>query len=966
MKSFPRLFIQFANSLVFFCALVGNAVAASKPVRDPNEVPMGLTAADWTTIRAVHEAQRHAITPTGAGYKAHNPGQRWDTEFDGRGFLTRPQKGDWQWALELRSYGFAGHERRVEEAPRVAKAEGRRVTYEREEGVQEWFFNDERGLEHGFTIETRPANASGSEAPLTFTLAVRGNLLPMISSNEIRFLDSGGAVVIVYEKLQVWDATGRNLPAHFVPSNAGIALSVDERGAHYPITIDPVAQQAYLKASNTGANDFFGAAVAISGDTVVVGAYGEDSAAAGVNGNQANNSAVDSGAAYVFVRSGNTWTEQAYLKASNTGANDLFGASVAISGNTVVVGAYGEDSAASGVNGNQADNSAFDSGAAYVFVRSGSTWTQQAYLKASNTGANDFFGASVAIAGDTVVVGALFEDSAASGINGNQADNSAVGAGAAYVFVRTGSAWTHQAYLKASNTGANDVFGAVAISGNTVVVGAYAEDSAASGVNGDQASNGAIDSGAAYVFVRSGSTWTQQAYLKASNPESGDHFGISVAISGDTVVVGAYGEDGAASGVNGNQASNGAVDSGAAYVFVRSGSTWTHQAYLKASNPGAADFFGGSVAISGDTAVVGAFEEDSAATGVNGDQASNGAIDSGAAYVFVRSGATWTQQAYLKASNSGAGDFFVAVAISGDTVVVGASLEDSAASGINGNQADNSATNSGAAYVFNGLPATAPLRNISTRADALTGSEVLIGGFIISGTGNAQVLVRGLGPTLGDFGVTGVLADPTLALHHTNNQGQDSIIATNDNWKNTQQAAIQATGKAPAHDSEAATLQTLAPGNYSAVLAGKNNTTGVGLLEVYDQGSGSAVQLHNISSRGQVGTGNNVMIGGFVCGVADTRVIVRALGPTLTQFGVTGALADPILGLFDANGNPIASNDGWQQSSQAAQIQSTGFAPPNALEPAIISTRPPGNTTAVITGKNGTTGVALLEVYRLP
>ena len=112
-------------------------------------------------------------------------------------------KGDWQWGLELRSYGFAGHERRVEEAPRVAKAEGRRVTYEREEGVQEWFFNDERGLEHGFTIETRPANASGSEAPLTFTLAVRGNLLPMISSNEIRFLDSEGAVVVVDGKIVI-------------------------------------------------------------------------------------------------------------------------------------------------------------------------------------------------------------------------------------------------------------------------------------------------------------------------------------------------------------------------------------------------------------------------------------------------------------------------------------------------------------------------------------------------------------------------------------------------------------------------------------------------------------------------------------------------------------------------------------------------------------------------------------------
>src|SRR5205085_569576 len=277
----------------------------------------------------------------------------------------------------------------------------------------------------------------------------------------------------------------------------------------------------------------------------------------------------------------------------------------------------------------------------------------QAYLKASNTGANDFFGGSVSISGDTVVVGALYEDSAATGINGNQSDNSATGSGAAYVFVRSGSTWTQQAYLKASNTGVNDLFGAsVAISGNTIIVGAYAEDSAASGVNGNQADNGAIDSGAAYVFVRSGSTWTQQAYLKASNTGANDFFGVSVAISGNTIVAGAYGEDSAATGVNGNQADNGAIDSGAAYVFVRSGSTWTQQAYLKASNTGVSDFFVGSVAISGNTVVVGAFDEDSAATGVNGNQSDNGAIDSGAAYVFARSGSTWTQQAYLKASNT--------------------------------------------------------------------------------------------------------------------------------------------------------------------------------------------------------------------------------------------------------------------------------------------------------------------------
>ncbi len=962
MKLFSGFLVHFANSLVFFCTLTGYAFAASKPVRDPNAIPRGLTASDWSTIRALHEAQGHTVIPSDAGYRAHNSGQQWQTEFDGRGFMTRPEKGDWRWGLELCSYGFAGHQRSVERAPR-AKAEGQRVTYEREENVQEWFVNDERGLEHGFTIGKRPANASDSEAPLLFTLAVRGNLHPMISGSEVRFVDNEGAVVVVYANLQVWDAAGKSLSARFLASNAGIGLSVDERGAQYPITIDPIAQQAYLKASNTGANDFFGSSIAISGDTVVVGAVGEDSAAIGVNGNQADNSASGSGAAYVFVRSGGTWTQQAYLKASNTGAGDLFGASVAISGDTVVVGAYGEDSAATGVNGNQASNAATDSGAAYVFVRSGSTWTQQAYLKASNTGASDLFGNSVAVSGDTVVIGAHTEDSAASGVNGNQADNSAFASGAAYVFVRSGSTWTQQAYLKASNTGANDLFGSsVAISGSTVVVGAYGEDSAASGVNGDQASNGATDSGAAYAFVRSGSTWTQQAYLKASNTGASDFFGVSVAISGNTVAVGAYGEDSAATGVNGNQASNAAADSGAAYIFVRSGSAWTQQAYLKASNTEASDFFGGSVAISGDTVVIGAFEEDSAATGINGNQAGNGATDSGAAYVFSRSGSAWTQQAYLKASNTETSDTFVIAAISGDTVVVGASGEDSAATGVNGNQGSNSATGSGAAYVFNGFPATGPLQNISTRAEVLTGSDVLIGGFVISGTGTKPVLVRGLGPTLTDFGVTGALADPFLSLV----DGSGTVIWNNDNWKDSQQAAIQATGKAPTHDSEAAIVQILDPGNYTAVLSGKNNTTGIGLVEVYDQNPVSTAQLSNISSRGHVGTGNNVMIGGFINAVADTRVIVRALGPTLTQLGVSGALADPVLGLFDANGNAIASNDNWQQSSQAAQIQSSGFAPPNALEPAIISMRPLGNTTAIVSGKNGTTGVALLEVYRLP
>ncbi len=182
----------------------------------------------------------------------------------------------------------------------------------------------------------------------------------------------------------------------------------------------------------------FGSSVAVSGDTVVVGAHGEDSNATGVDGNQGDNSASNSGAAYVFSRSGGIWTQQAYLKASNTGADDYFGYSVAVSGDTVVVGAYGEDSNATGVDGNQGDNSASNSGAAYVFIRSGGIWTQQAYLKASNTGADDRFGGSVAVSGDTVVVGANREDSNATGVDGNQGDNSANWSGAAYVFSGVG------------------------------------------------------------------------------------------------------------------------------------------------------------------------------------------------------------------------------------------------------------------------------------------------------------------------------------------------------------------------------------------------------------------------------------------------------------------------------------------------------------------------------------------------
>jgi hypothetical protein len=406
--------------------------------------------------------------------------------------------------------------------------------------------------------------------------------------------------------------------------------------------------------------------------------------------------------------------QQAWAKASNTGAGDYLGVSVALSsdGNTLAVGASGEDSAATGVGGNQADNTAGNSGAVYVYTRTGVTWTQQAYVKASNTGASDGFGGAVSLSadGNTLAVSATGEASAATGVGGNQTDNSARLSGAVYVFVRTGTVWAQQAYVKASNTESSDCFGcSVSLSGDgsTLAVGAFAEDSAATGVNGAQADNAAGQSGAVYVYARTGSVWAQQAYVKASNTEVDDYFGSSVSLSGDgsTLAVGALGEDSAATGINANQANNSAGQSGAVYVYMRTGTVWAQQAYVKASNPEYGDVFGASVSLSGNgnTLSVGAPSEGSAATGVGGSQTDNSALNSGAVYVYARNGATWAQQTYVKASNTGPNDAFgtsVSLSADGSTLAVGAQAEASVATGVGGNGSDNSAISSGAVYVY--------------------------------------------------------------------------------------------------------------------------------------------------------------------------------------------------------------------------------------------------------------------------
>jgi hypothetical protein len=505
----------------------------------------------------------------------------------------------------------------------------------------------------------------------------------------------------------------------------------------------PVRQVAYLKASNTEANDHFGNggtllgdSVAISGDgnTIAIGAPNESSSAKGVNGNQNDNSLYSAGAVYVFTRNGNTWAQQAYVKASNPQMSAEFGHIVVLSaeGNTMAVSAYFESSAAKGVNGDQTDTSIPQAGAVYVFTRQGTRWTQQAYIKASNTGEagvgdnfgdGDQFGFSLAISddGNTVAVGANAEDSNAMGINGNQNDNSMVSAGAVYVFARTGTTWAQQAYVKASNTRQNTQFGyAVALSadGNTLAATSFDEAGASREINGPQAP-GRNGSGAAYIFTRAGGTWTQTAYLKASNAEQNDSLGVSAAISddGNTVLIGSLDEDCLATGVNPADptcANDVMTDTsaGAAYVFVRSGSTWTQQAFIKASNTGENDWFGSRLTISGDgnTLAIPAQLEDSNAKGINGNQTDDSATEAGAVYVFTRTGTNWSQIAYVKAANNEAFDEFgssVALSRDGRTMVVGARAEDSAAKGVNGNQNDNSADEAGAAYVFAVTPPAA-------------------------------------------------------------------------------------------------------------------------------------------------------------------------------------------------------------------------------------------------------------------
>ena len=265
-------------------------------------------------------------------------------------------------------------------------------------------------------------------------------------------------------------------------------------------------------------------------------------------------------------------------------------------------------------------------------------------------------------------------------------------------------------------------------------------------------------------------------------------------------------------------------------------------------------------------------------------------------------------------------------------------------------------------------PSPQRLRNISARASVQTGTDVLIAGFIINGASPKRVILRAIGPSLNINGapVLGRLADPTLELYSSSGI---RLVANND-WRETQQSEIEATGLAPSNGLEATIVATLEPGSYTAILRGKNGGTGIGLIEAYDLDAPSDLKLANISTRGLVGLGNDVLIGGVIVGGGgseDTtiRLVVRAIAPSLRLRGIPNALDDPALLLYDSNGTLIASNDDWE-TTQGSDISETNLAPADAKESALIVLLGPGAYTAIVRGKNQTGGVALIEFYDAP
>jgi streptogramin lyase len=634
-------------------------------------------------LRQAFERARYSLQDSGHGtWRGANPAQRLTLEFDTR--EARLSHPDGSVGFHLTGYGYGDRLRKP--APATLAGTGNRVEYQRGD-LTEWYVNGSQGLEQGFTL-ARPPGTNREGEPLVIALGITGGLLPVQKADDGAVLfESGTGFVLRFAGLTVLDARGRTQPSRLEVRGGEVRLVVEDQGAQYPLVVDPTfTQQQELTASDGLPTDYFGDSVSVSGDTAVIGAPRK-------NGSQ--------GAAYVFVRSGGVWSQQQELTASDGAVNDLFGSSVSVSGDTAVVGAYHKT-----INSN-----GYNYGAAYVFVRSGAVWSQQQELTASDGAGGDFFGTSVSVSGDTAVIGAPQKNSYQ---------------GAAYVFVRSGGVWSQQQELTVIGfLGENEQFGcSVSVSGNTAVIGAYEKEIDPTYASPDV-------QGAAYVFVRSGTTWSQQQELIAPDGVEGDQFGWSVSVSGDKAVIGADDK-------NGNQ--------GAAYVFVRSGTAWSQQQELTASD---GFDFGTSVSVSGETTVIGA---------------------STAAYVFVRSGTTWSQQVVLIPGG--------AVSLSGDTAVIGDTAAPGAAYVFVGSSLGTSALLVGSAggsssvvlsYYTGAWTATAndPFLHISSQSASGTGSAVVVftyDAFTGTGTRTGTLSIAGLTVTVTQAGTNYIGVSPLTTL----------------------------------------------------------------------------------------------------------------------------------------------------------------------------------------------------------
>jgi hypothetical protein len=1124
---------------------------------DGKSLAQAITAARFSLV---WEESARGESNAGGGYLGMSHEQNLHAWFAQDGVTVRPTLPDekrdqgWTATLRLKSWGYGTQLTGV--PPITSRTVNQnRIEYERRSLIPqsefrnpklvEWYENRAEGIEQGFTLNERPlrGQVAGPNEPLRVVLAVTGDLRARTKEEgKIELTNYQGKGALSYSKLVAVDANGKRMAARIETSTDGreITLVVEDADARYPVVIDPIVASLEKKFGDgytPHAEARFGFDVAIDGDRAIVGAWRDAS---------------DTGRIYFFTRSGTTWSSfvvnlsidpggQCGFSVAISGAKavvgcpgvnsaagtayvynfdnissrselvplgvtmkagDRYGASVAIRGNNIIVGApflgtgdtgfaatFTVDSAlsitpagnlSSGNSNEQLGTSVAVDGNTFVLGAPGVA-TGRAYvvpvdrsaaaviLQPSDGASGDLFGQSVAISGNTAVIGAPLNSQKGSG------------AGAAYVFVRDpGGNWSQQQKLTGSDATAGNFFGAshIAIEGNTIVAGSY-------GYSYFDVNKGTIqNAGEAYVFMRNGTVWKEQAITVGDN-HGGDEFGVGLGISGNSVIVGAR-----------LATTSGVARAGAAYVYrldcvppsatsvelfdlndlliphtvctgtsvrFRSAGTsgfgspntyqWrknglsipgaTTNSYalngVSASDAGSYDVLvsnscGGDIS---NAVILGVYSFSLNPTSQNfGVNGSNGIVNvastgscswtavSNSSFITVNSGSSGTGNGtvgFTVAANPNFAQRTGSITIAGITFNVsqdgtncsysisptsqtlGAnastnivnvtasagcawtattndpsilSINSGASGSGNGTVTYTAAANSTTSQragtltiagqtfmVTQAAGGPTELANVSTRLRIETGDNVLFAGFIVTGTQPKKIIVLGTGPSLTGGGVPGALADPTLELYQGN-----TLLDSNDNWVDSpKKQAIIDSMVAPTNDLESAIVATLPANNsqYTAIVRGAGNGTGVGTVQLFDLDRLVDSKLANISTRGFVQTGDNVLIAGTILlGQTSQKVIVRAIGPSLP---FSGTLADPTLELRDQNGGLIDSNDNWKDSPNKQAIIDSTVPPTNDSESAIVATLPANSAqyTAIVRGVNNGTGIAVVEVFAL-